>query len=144
MSIILITHDLGVVARMADDVAVMYAGQVVETGTADDIFYRSSHPYTLGLKQAMPDPSEKKQHKLQPIDGAPPDLFSPPAGCGYFERCPHAMNVCAKRIPALWEVQGVHQSRCWLHHEKAGDAPGLHRGQLIKTAPAATEGGANA
>jgi oligopeptide/dipeptide ABC transporter ATP-binding protein len=140
MSIILITHDLGVVARMADDVAVMYAGQVVETGTADDIFYRSSHPYTMGLRQAMPDGREGERAKLTPIDGAPPDLFAPPAGCGYFDRCPVAMQLCSRANPALWPVENSHSSRCWLHHEKARtDTPGLHRGKLMKL----EEGGAH-
>jgi oligopeptide/dipeptide ABC transporter ATP-binding protein len=110
----------------------MYAGQVVETGTADDIFYRSAHPYTLGLKQAMPGHGEGEREKLLPIDGSPPDLFSPPVGCGYFDRCPNAMNRCRALNPALWTVEGTHQSRCWLHHEKAPAAPGLHRGLRMK------------
>lgn len=123
MSIILITHDLGVVARMADDVSVMYGGQIVESGSASDIFYKSAHPYTLGLRAAMPEPgtangtSTKK--RLLPIDGSPPDLFSPPAGCAYYERCPNAMAICAGMNPSLWAVEGTHQSRCWLHHEKS-------------------------
>ena len=88
MAIVLITHDLGVVARMADEVAVMYAGKVVEYGSADDVFYRSAHPYTVGLKEAMPTNDPARQHVLKPIDGSPPDLFAPPAGCGYCPRCP--------------------------------------------------------
>ncbi|MBT7177021.1 MAG: ABC transporter ATP-binding protein, partial [Gammaproteobacteria bacterium] len=88
MSIILITHDLAVVARMADRVAVMYAGQVIESGTVDDIFYRSSHPYTLGLKEAMPSNTHDRDKSLSPILGSPPDLFKPPVGCGYCARCP--------------------------------------------------------
>ncbi|MED5347688.1 MAG: ABC transporter ATP-binding protein, partial [Pseudomonadota bacterium] len=94
MSIILITHDLGVVARMADEVMVMYAGQVVEHGSVDDIFYRSAHPYTLGLRGAMPTNNREGNQTLVPIDGSPPDLFQPPAGCGYCARCPHAMKIC--------------------------------------------------
>jgi oligopeptide/dipeptide ABC transporter ATP-binding protein len=137
MSIILITHDLGVVARMADDVAVMYAGQVVETGKADDVFYRSAHPYTLGLKLAMPAHDELARQKLLPIEGSPPDLFSPPVGCGYFDRCPMAMERCRGSNPALWTVESSHQARCWLHHEKARHAPGLHRGALMTEAEAA-------
>ena len=77
MAIILITHDLGVVARMADHVNVMYAGEIVERGTAHDIFYRSAHPYTLGLRDAMPSSTSSRAHRLQPIDGSPPDLFAP-------------------------------------------------------------------
>jgi oligopeptide transport system ATP-binding protein len=119
MSIVLITHDLGVVAQMADDVAVMYAGEIVEQGTVDDVFYRPAHPYTLGLQQAMPHRDERRRGRLEPIEGSPPDLFSPPAGCPYFERCPWAMKVCGPNDPPLWTVQPGHAARCWLHHENA-------------------------
>ncbi len=137
MSIILITHDLGVVAQMADDVAVMYAGQVVEYGSVDSIFFHSSHPYTLGLRAAMPghdeDPKGTAKRKLKPIEGSPPDLFHPPKGCGYAARCPHAMKACATKMPPLWELETGHGSRCWLHHESgARNAPAeLFRGKLI-------------
>jgi oligopeptide/dipeptide ABC transporter ATP-binding protein len=124
MSIILITHDLGVIARMAHDVAVMYAGQVVEAGPVDDIFYRSSHPYTLGLRQAMPTNVEADKRKLMPIDGSPPDLFKPPAGCGYFARCPYAMRVCETHIPEEFTIHGNHFARCWLQHPNAPKAEG--------------------
>ena len=121
MAIILITHDLGVVARMADEVVVMYAGEVVERGSADDIFYRSAHPYTLGLRAAMPTNQRSeldgRAQILTPIEGSPPDLFHPPTGCGYFARCPHAMQVCEHRHPENFELADGHRSRCWLHHE---------------------------
>ena len=116
MSIILITHDLGVVARMADEVLVMYAGQVVEQGQVDDIFYRSGHPYTLGLREAMPTNDATASRKLTPIDGSPPDLFNPPVGCGYCARCPHAMQVCQDQPPQIFDLESAHWSRCWLHH----------------------------
>ncbi|MCB1683991.1 MAG: ABC transporter ATP-binding protein, partial [Pseudomonadales bacterium] len=119
MAIVLITHDLGVVARMADEVLVMYAGQIVERGTVDDVFYRSAHPYTLGLRHAMPSNDPAGDHVLKPIDGSPPDLFHPPAGCGYFARCPHAMRVCENRDPGAFTIGERHSSRCWLHHESA-------------------------
>ena len=119
MSIILITHDLGVVARMADQVAVMYAGQVVESGPVDDIFYHSSHPYTIGLRQAMPVNDGDRSRALVPIEGSPPDLFAPPLGCGYFARCPHAMKVCEDKAPAVFAVAEEHGARCWLQHEGA-------------------------
>jgi oligopeptide/dipeptide ABC transporter ATP-binding protein len=122
MSIILITHDLGVIAKMAHDVAVMYAGQVVEAGSVDDIFYRSSHPYTLGLRHAMPTNIEGSSRKLTPIDGSPPDLFKPPKGCGYFARCPFAMGVCENQIPEEFTVGEGHFARCWLQHEDAPKA----------------------
>ena len=121
MSIILITHDLAVVARMADRVAVMYAGQIVESGTVDEIFYQSAHPYTLGLKAAMPSNKTTREKKLTPILGSPPDLFHPPAGCGYFARCPYAMKSCETQLPPEWQLMSdsKHQSRCWLQHPDA-------------------------
>ena len=116
MAIILITHDLGVVARMADQVAVMYAGEFLETGTADDIFYNSAHPYTVGLKAAMPTNRNDAEQELTPIDGSPPDLFAPPPGCAYFARCPHAMEACRNDPPSRFAVGAGHATRCWLHH----------------------------
>ena len=116
MSIVLITHDLAVVARMADHVLVMYAGQVVEHGPVDNIFYRSGHPYTLGLRAAMPSNDPAGNKKLTPIDGSPPDLFSPPKGCGYAARCPYAMEVCQSHPPHSHELAPGHAARCWLHH----------------------------
>lgn len=128
MAIVLITHDLGVVARMADKVAVMYAGQIVESGTAEDIFYRSAHPYTLGLKAAMPSPGMHVDEKLVAIAGSPPDLFSPPKGCGYCSRCDHALSICDRQLPQLHAVGDEHKSRCWLQHEMATtDVEGLHQ-----------------
>ena len=123
MAIILITHDLGVVARMADEVAVMYAGKIVEHGTVDDIFYKSAHPYTLGLKEAMPTNDPSKQHELKPIEGSPPDLFSAPRGCGYCARCPYAMQICEKGHPDSFIVGERHSSCCWLHHEDSTCRP---------------------
>jgi oligopeptide/dipeptide ABC transporter ATP-binding protein len=116
MAIILITHDLAVVARMADEVAVMYAGQIAERGTVDDLFYRSAHPYTLGLKAAMPSNDPERRERLLPIEGSPPDLFHPPPGCAYAARCPYAMHVCADHDPPVFHQAGEHFSRCWLHH----------------------------
>ena len=116
MAIILITHDLGVVARMADDVLVMYAGEVVEKGSVDDVFYRSAHPYTLGLKAAMPSNRDASAQVLTPIDGSPPDLFAPPAGCGYFARCPYAMRACEDNHPDAFALGTDHHARCYLHH----------------------------
>ena len=129
MAIVLITHDLGVVARMADDVAVMYAGEIVERGTANDVFHRSSHPYTLGLRAAMPSRDPNNTAKLLPIDGSPPDLFAPPVGCGYFARCPFAMRVCEANRPPPLPVEAGHDARCWLQHADADSraTPGLYR-----------------
>ncbi len=119
MALILITHDLGVVARMADEVAVMYAGRIVEAGSVDDVFYRSAHPYTVGLKAAMPTNDPEHQHVLRPIDGSPPDLFAPPPGCAYAARCPHCMQVCEGQSSDLIAVAEAHVSRCWLQHPQS-------------------------
>lgn len=118
MAIVLITHDLGVVARMADRVAVMYAGQIAEYGSVDDIFYRSAHPYTLGLKQAMPSNKPDAHQQLRPIPGSPPDLFSPPPGCAYGARCDYAMHICQQDNPPPFELGDNHYSRCWLQHKQ--------------------------
>jgi len=123
MAVILITHDLGVVARMADEVAVMYAGKIVEHGMVDDVFYRSAHPYTLGLKEAMPTNDPSLQHELKPIEGSPPDLFSPPQGCGYCARCPYAMQICNRQQPDDTFLAKDHFSRCWLHHVSSSNKP---------------------
>ena len=129
MSIVLITHDLGVVAQMAEDVAVMYAGQIVESGTVDEVFYKSAHPYTVGLRLAMPETSENAKRKLLPIDGSPPDLFRPPVGCAYYERCPHAMKICKGVNPDLFTVEQNHLSRCWLQNRQAplSQSKGVYR-----------------
>jgi oligopeptide/dipeptide ABC transporter ATP-binding protein len=130
MSIVLITHDLGVVARMADDVIVMYAGEVVERGAVNDLFERPGHPYTLGLRAAMPARDAGARSRLTPIDGSPPDLFAPPVGCSYFARCPYAMRICEHTRPELLPAAGSeHQARCWLQHPAATrTVPELHTG----------------
>jgi len=127
MAIVLITHDLGVVARMADEVAVMYAGEIVEHGSADDVFYSAAHPYTVGLRAAMPS-KDTSRVGLRPIEGAPPDLFAPPPGCAYFARCPHAMVLCEKQHPPPFALSASHRARCWLHHEGAPPRAPLQRG----------------
>lgn len=116
MGLILITHDLAVVAQMAQRVAVMYAGQFVEQGSVEDIFYRAQHPYTLGLKQALPDfhLSDSSNEPLLAIAGSPPDLLSPPVGCGFCPRCPQAMRICSTQAPPLIAHDNGHSSYCWL------------------------------
>ena len=142
-AIILITHDLGVVARMADDVVVMYAGQVAEQGGVEDVFYRSAHPYTLGLRAAMPSSGSDRQHRLLPIEGSPPDLFSPPTGCAYAARCPYAMRVCGKQDPGVFSQGDGHIARCWLHDDRAPRIAALHHGgePPIGVDPAADDDG---
>lgn len=118
VSIILITHDLGVVAKIADRIAVMYAGKVIETGTRREIFYTPQHPYTRGLLHSVPR-LDQKGEKLVPIDGTPPDLFSPPEGCPFTARCPMAMEVCSKVYPFHSELSETHEVDCWLQDERA-------------------------
>ena len=117
-SIMLITHDLGVVAEVADRVAVMYAGMVVESGTVHEIFESPKHPYTLGLLHSVPKLELSKKERLVPIEGAPPDLFSPPKGCPFAARCPYTMEVCIEQIPEIETFTENHHARCWLNHPK--------------------------
>ncbi|MDF2870139.1 MAG: oligopeptide/dipeptide transporter, ATP-binding protein [Anaerocolumna sp.] len=114
MAIILITHDLGVVAGMCDRIAVMYAGKVVETGTTDDIFYNPSHEYTKGLLQSVPSLNDTDHKKLIPIEGQPVDMLNPPAGCPFAPRCRACMKVCLRTMPAYTQVAEDHYSACWL------------------------------
>ncbi len=115
-AIILITHDLGVVANLADRVAVMYAGKIVETGTAEDIFYRPKHPYTQALLKSLPTVETSREEKLVSIAGTPPDLFVPPKGCEFASRCEHCMKVCKKHVPPTYEVGAGHKAACWRLH----------------------------
>ena len=119
MSIILITHDLGVVANAAHRVAVMYSGKVVETGTVREIFHEPKHPYTWGLIASIPQPSANREQELIPIPGSPPDPLDPPQGCPFVARCPHAMKVCVPEMPEHTEFSAEHRAACWLHHEMA-------------------------
>jgi oligopeptide transport system ATP-binding protein len=121
-AIILITHDLGVVASMADRVAVMYAGKIVEIGTAEDIFYRSSHPYTKALLRSLPTTDMDRSVRLVSIAGTPPDLLNPPVGCGFASRCKNCMKICHAELPPQFEVGQNHLSACWLHHEDCPSA----------------------
>lgn len=118
-SIVLITHNLGVVARMADRIAVMYAGKIVERGLPDDIFYRPKHPYTWGLLGSMPDMSQRTDRSLVSIPGTPPDLFAPPQGCAFASRCSYCMGVCLKKAPPVFDFGDGHESSCWLLDSRA-------------------------
>lgn len=118
VSIILITHDLGVVAQVADRVAVMYAGKIVEIGSRREIFYRPQHPYTIGLLQSVPRLDIEKA-ELVPIPGTPPDLFSPPAGCAFAARCKYSMEVCERVYPVQSSLSNNHHVDCWLQDERA-------------------------
>ena len=117
-SILLITHDLGVVAEMCDRVAVMYAGYIIEQGTADDIFFNTNHPYTQGLLNAIPKMDVLYKERLQPIVGNVPSLVKMPSGCRFAARCPRVIDQCKYELPPLFEVGESHHSRCWLHNQK--------------------------
>ncbi len=114
MGIIFITHNLGVVAEICDKVCVMYAGRIVEQGPVDDIFYKPSHPYTLGLLRSMPRVDAETYERLIPIEGSPVDMLNPPEGCPFAPRCEQCMKICLKKMPPYVEIGEGHRSACWL------------------------------
>ena len=120
-SIIMITHDLGVIAKICDRVVVMYGGKVVEKGTAREIYYETAHPYTSGLMHSIARLETNRGEKLNPIEGTPPDLFSPPVGCPFAARCDYCMDVCKDYPPEEYSLSDEHMTRCWLQHEMAPD-----------------------
>ena len=111
-ALIVITHNLGVVARYADRVNVMYAGKIVETGTAEEIYHNPKHPYTIGLLKSVPRLDEAMKTRLDPIDGMPPDLVNLPAGCSFAPRCKYSNDNCLQETPTLNTVAGIHMSAC--------------------------------
>ena len=126
MSIIMITHDLGVVASMCEKIAVMYAGHIVEYGTTDEIFYNPQHEYTKGLINSIPKLNAEEKERLVPIEGSPVDLLNPPAGCPFAPRCKRCMKVCLNKMPPRTELSDTHYTYCWLRQkeemEKGGKA----------------------
>lgn len=114
-AIMLITHDLGVVAQVCTRVVVMYGGLVMEQGNVEDIFYRPAHPYTRGLLASLPRPGQGET-RLSPIEGSPPGLLNPPPGCPFAERCPQRIARCSAP-PPMYQLAGVHQASCWLWEE---------------------------
>lgn len=126
MSIIMITHDLGVVASMCEKIAVMYAGHIVEYGTANDIFYQPGHEYTKGLIKSIPKLNAVEEERLVPIEGQPVDLLNPPKGCPFAPRCANCMKICLNEMPERTDISETHYSYCWLlrkaEFEKGGGA----------------------
>lgn len=114
MGIIFITHDLGVIADICDKVAVMYAGNIIETGSIDEIFYEPKHPYTWGLLKSMPKLNAKEHERLVPIEGNPVDLINPPKGCAFAPRCKHCMKICLEKKPPAYNISSGHDALCWL------------------------------
>jgi peptide/nickel transport system ATP-binding protein len=123
LAILYITHDIASARYLADTIVVMYAGQVVESGPAETVTDQPSHPYTQLLLSAAPDPDRGTPPDLNGR-GSPPSLVTPPTGCRFHPRCPHAMAVCAERLPPAFEVAAGHQSACWLHASDSGPASG--------------------
>lgn len=124
-SIILITHDLGVVANTCSRVIVMYGGLIMEEGTVDDIFYNPLHPYTQGLLQSLPKKNLEERQRLVPIKGNPPDLSKISKGCPFADRCPYAMDICVEKQPAYYYKENNHRAMCWLLDDSLmkGDVP---------------------
>ena len=119
MSIIMITHDLGVVASMCEKIAVMYAGHIVEYGTTDEIFYQPGHEYTKGLINSIPKLNTAEHERLVPIEGTPVDLLNPPAGCPFAPRCKNCMKICLSKMPPRTELSDTHYTYCWLQQKAA-------------------------
>ena len=134
MAIIIITHDLGVVADIADEILVMYAGKIVERGNYRDIFYHPSHPYTWALLKSVPHLDMDEKKPLISIEGSIPDMTHPPAGCAFCDRCPYAMNICTKLQPEETRIGDGHTVSCWLSDRRANksDLPFATGGSLYE------------
>lgn len=126
MAIIMITHDLGVVASMCERIAVMYAGRIVEYGTAEDIFYHPKHQYTKGLIRSIPRLDTKDHERLVPIEGTPVDMLNPPAGCPFAPRCDAAMHICLREMPPVTTFGDVHYTQCWLNQKEEMEKGASH------------------
>ena len=124
MAIIMITHDLGVIAQICDEVIVMYAGSICEQGTADEIFYNPKHEYTKGLLRSIPTLNTMGQ-KLKPISGTPIDLLNMPKGCPFAPRCENAMKICLTKMPERMQINDDHQATCWMNVKE-----GIEKGEI--------------
>ena len=127
-SIIIITHDLGVIAETCQNLIVMYGGMIMEQGTVDEIFHSPQHPYTLGLMNSIPKVHKKDKSRLLPIPGSPPDLMNPPKGCPFCPRCKHAMEICKEQMAPRYRIGKTHTSACWLLDAQAPDVEGFKKG----------------
>ncbi len=122
VAMLIITHNLGVVARYADRVNVMYAGKIIERATARELYANPRHPYTLGLLRSVPRLDEPRRSKLNPIEGQPPDLMRLPPGCAFASRCRYAIPRCASEVPPLLPVKAGHEAACWVSDRLGGEA----------------------
>ncbi len=127
-SIMIITHDLGVIAETCTNIIVMYGGLIMEKGPIDEIFYNPQHPYTIGLLNSVPRMDAEEKGRLIPIPGSPPDLMKPPKGCPFSTRCPRAMEICIKEEVPTFKVNDNHTSACWLLHKDAPEVGGFAKG----------------
>lgn len=118
MAIIMITHDLGIVANMCDRIAVMYAGHIVEYGTTDEIFYEPKHEYTKGLLKSIPRLDAKEHERLVPIEGTPVDLLNPPKGCPFASRCDNCMKICLREMPPVTTFSETHYCQCFMNQKR--------------------------
>ena len=134
VALIVITHNLGVVARYADRVNVMYAGKIIESGTAHDIYHTPQHPYTLALLKSVPRMDLPRQAKLDPVDGQPPDLTRLDDGCAFRPRCAFATAKCAKQFPPLEKIKGPHIVACWEREKVAKDARMMTKSKRMRKA----------
>jgi oligopeptide transport system ATP-binding protein len=124
-AVIIITHNLGVVARYADRVNVMYAGRIIESASAKELYKNPRHPYTLGLLKSVPRLDQSRKSKLDPIEGVPPDLINLPPGCSFYPRCSFRVDKCKEEMPPLMQVDDKHQAACWEWKTVASAAPGV-------------------
>lgn len=122
MAIIMITHDLGIVAATCEKIAVMYAGHIVEYGTTDDIFYRPKHEYTKGLIRSIPRMDAEDHERLIPIEGTPVDMLNPPKGCPFASRCDSCMKICLRQMPPVTQFDDIHYTQCWLNQKAEFEA----------------------
>ena len=121
MSIVLITHDLGIVSDICDKIIIMYGGEIMEYGPIEALYSSPSHPYTKGLINSLPKIDEEVGTQLTPIEGSPVDLMHPPAGCPFASRCDKCMKVCLTEKPPYFEMEPDHYSACWLHYNRKGN-----------------------
>jgi len=127
-SIILITHDLGVIAEICTKIIVMYGGMIMETGDINEIYYQARHPYTVGLQNSIPRLDLDQKERLKPIKGSPPDLLAPPPGCPFSPRCKHAMQICLEKPAPMFDITETHKSACWLMHHNAPEVEKINKG----------------
>ncbi len=128
MAIIMITHDLGIVANMCEKIAVMYAGHIIEYGTTDDIFYNPKHEYTKGLLKSIPRLDAKEHERLVPIEGTPVDMLNPPAGCPFAPRCKACMKICLREMPPVTNITDVHYTQCWMNQKEEFEREAANNG----------------